>query len=41
MAETPAGVLPVVKGFNVPFADRWNILKVIAKHDNAYITRIR
>jgi len=41
MAETPAGVRPVVKGFNVPFADRWNIVSVVAKRDSAYITRIR
>ena len=41
MAESPAGVRPVVKGFNVPFADRWNILSVVARNNSGYITRIR
>jgi len=41
MAETPAGARPVVRGFNVPFADRWNILSVVARHNSGYMTRIK
>jgi|SRR5262245_34484224 len=41
MGETKAGVHPVLKGFNVPTADRWDIVSVVAKHDTGYMTRIR
>jgi hypothetical protein len=40
MTESNYGVRPVIKGFNVPFADRWNVVSVIAKHNSRYIMRI-
>ena len=41
MAESRAGVMPALKGFNVPWADRWDIVSVVAKHDSVTMTRIK
>jgi hypothetical protein len=41
MAESKAGLMPALKGFNVPSADRWDIVSVVAKHDSGYMSRIR
>ena len=41
MAESRAGVMPALRGFNVPWADRWNIVSVVVKHDSTYMSRIR
>ena len=41
MVESRAGLMPAMKGFNVPYADRWNIVSVVAKHDSGYMTRIK
>jgi hypothetical protein len=41
MVESRSGLMPVVKGFNVPWADRWDIVSVVAKRDSGYMTRIK
>ena len=41
MTESSSGARHVLKGFNVPFADRWDIVSVVAKNNSRYITQIK